>query len=691
MRLHTLKLYNFRPFFKDVQTIEFAQKTPQNVTIIIGNNGAGKTAILNALTWCLYEKFTEALGLPEYLVNRRAIAEAPIGGNISCWVAVSFDHGGKRYKLKRTKTVRKINDSGEIEPVDSNVVMQVTGEDGRSKEINNRDEIRTTINRILPEDLHRYFFFDGERIEHLQRPDKKKEIQSATSKLIGEEVLSRSINHLDSARKHFEQKLKNIGDTDTRDLIDKKQRLETEIEDIQNQLQETKQNIEELKTEKRTVEQHLREVRAVEDLQRRRDELNANQQTNRKRLEEIRRKLASEVSTKGYTVFLSSAIKKFKDKSSSLRLSGELPSPIKAHFIGALLDKGECICGRELAPGDVSYQKVQSLLDTAGLSNVEEVIIRTESDIDGLEKAKADLFILLDELQKERITIKEALSKIEDELDDIKEQLKNSPEEQARQLQDKLDEIEKTIEEEQEKSRDLEHRIKWLSTEIQNCAEEITKKQGLNSQQALVQRRIKTCLDAKQVLENIRTAVRAKFRSELSNKIRDIFTTITFKPYVPLLAEDYSLQLFEDDSYSLPVGASTGENQALSLAFIGAIIEQTKQWQRSSPLPGPDPTSFPIVMDSAFGNLDPIYRTRIVNKIPDIANQVVMLVTKAQWQNEVAEMSKSRIGKQYVITYSTPKPDAAEDSVQLLSAIYPLVRKTSFEFESSEIVEVKNS
>jgi len=46
------------------------------------------------------------------------------------------------------------------------------------------------IGRILPESLHRYFFFDGERIEQIVRSNKKAEIAEATKILLGVEVLN---------------------------------------------------------------------------------------------------------------------------------------------------------------------------------------------------------------------------------------------------------------------------------------------------------------------------------------------------------------------------------------------------------------------------------------------------------------------------------------------------------------------
>ena len=73
------------------------------------------------------------------------------------------------------------------------------------------------IGRVLPDELHSYFFFDGERIEKLVQPDSdtKKEIAPATKKLLGIEVLNRSINHLKRAKRSLENEYKKIGDAET--------------------------------------------------------------------------------------------------------------------------------------------------------------------------------------------------------------------------------------------------------------------------------------------------------------------------------------------------------------------------------------------------------------------------------------------------------------------------------------------
>ena len=55
MLLTSLKLKDFRQF-KGEQTINFAAGSDKNVTIILGENGSGKTSLAQAFTWCLYGK-----------------------------------------------------------------------------------------------------------------------------------------------------------------------------------------------------------------------------------------------------------------------------------------------------------------------------------------------------------------------------------------------------------------------------------------------------------------------------------------------------------------------------------------------------------------------------------------------------------------------------------------------------------
>src|SRR5919199_6163119 len=100
MKLTSIKLCNFRQFYGKTPEI-FLSSGTQNTTIIHGNNGAGKTTILNAFTWVLYEKFSAAFSSEDQLVNKRAIAEVKYKAPVECWVELGFEHNKKCYQVRR--------------------------------------------------------------------------------------------------------------------------------------------------------------------------------------------------------------------------------------------------------------------------------------------------------------------------------------------------------------------------------------------------------------------------------------------------------------------------------------------------------------------------------------------------------------------------------------------------------------
>ena len=187
----------------------------------------------------------------------------------------------------------------------------------------------------------------------------------------------------------------------------------------------------------------------------------------------------------------------------------------------------------------------------------------------------------------------------------------------------------------------------------------------------------------------MRTRLEQQFRDSLEQKVGEIFSSISFTPYIPKLNNNYELTLVENTSgISIPVAASTGENQILSLSFIGGIINRVKEWSQQNTLIGPDSSTFPIVMDSPFGSLDQIYRKQVAKALPQLANQLVILVTKTQWRGEVATEITNLTGKKYVLVYNSPKPDCQKDWIQLSGVNYPLVKPSDNQFEYTEIVQV---
>ena len=684
MKLTSIKLCNFRQFYGKTPEI-FLSSGAQNTTIIHGNNGAGKTTLLNAFTWVLYEKFSAAFSSEDQLVNKRAIAEARNKDPVECWVELGFEHGDKRYQVRRVCRAYKTEAGVDLSKTE--LYLQIAGDDGRWLLPQQLPE--DIIGRILPVSLHQYFFFDGERIEQIVRSDKKSEISEATKTLLGVEVLNRSIKHLKEAKKTLEAELAAIGDSETKNLLKEQGKLEQESERLSKRQVEIEQELENQGELKKTIGNRLLEVSGAEELQNLRDELEVREKLLREQLKQAKDALKRAISTRGYTVLLPEVTAEFRAIVDDLRNKGELPVGIKRQFVGDLLDKQRCICGAKLIEGSHAHKQVSAWIDKAGIADVEETAIRMSAQVDEIDKQVPEFWEEVDRQQDNIAKWRTELSGIETQLDDIKKKLRSFPNEDISQLQKRLDETE-------EKIRDLtlekganQQQIARLSSDIEAKAKQIAKHKTNESKQELAQRRIAATQEAIERLTEVRSRLDTQFRSSLEKRVQEIFTSISFTPYIPKLSEKYELTLVENTAgQETIVAASTGENQILSLSFIAGIIDQVREWIQENTLMGPDSSTFPIVMDSPFGSLDEVYRRQIAKTLPKLANQLVVLVTKTQWRGEVEQEMMKHIGKEYVLTYNSPKPDCEEDSIELGGVRYPLVRQRPNEFEYTEIVEV---
>ncbi|HBB35076.1 MAG TPA: ATP-binding protein [Cyanobacteria bacterium UBA8803] len=684
MKLMSIRLYNFRQFYGKTPEIILGSGE-RNTTVIHGNNGAGKTTLLNGFTWVLYEKFSAAFASEDQLVNKRAISEAKLRESVECWVELGFEHHSKRYQAKRL--CRAYKTEAGVEQGKSELYLQIAGDDGRWLLPQQLPE--DIIGRILPATLHQYFFFDGERIEQIVRSDKKSEIAEATKTLLGVEVLNRAIKHLKEAKKSLEAELTLIGDSQTKQLLKEQEQLEQESQQLANRQQEIERELGHQDELKRTLGDRLLELSGAKELQQLRDELQAQERTIREQLKQSQEAQKRAISTRGYTVLLSEATAQFREIVNELRSQGELPVGIKQQFVKDLLQSQCCICGGELIEGTHAHNQVAAWMDKAGMADVEETAIRLGVQMDEIEKQTPEFWQEVDRQQANLAQGRTELSRIETQLDDIKKKLRNFPDEDIIQLQKRLDETEDKIRELTLEKGANQQQIERLITDAESKAKQIAKHKMNESKQALAQRRIGATQDAIERLIEVKARLENQFRTSLEKRVQEIFTSISFTPYIPKLSDKYELTLVETTAgQENMVAASTGENQILSLSFIGGIINRVREWIQDHALMGPDSSTFPIIMDSPFGSLDEIYRRQIAKTLPQLANQLVVLVTKTQWRGEVAREMESYIGREYVLTYNSPKPDCEQDFIELAGTRYDLVRRSPNEFEYTEIVEV---
>lgn len=181
MILRRLSLDHFGIFKK--ASFNLVTDVDHPIVLVSGNNGAGKTSFLEALRIALHGRraFDVPIGEAEYLrmmTNRFHLGDR----SQTCAVTLEFDyidlHRIRKVVVERTWAVRRQHVAEALcVTLDGNTLMV--------------DEAEDLLTSVVPPEIARYFFFDGERIRELAEWEVEDEsaLFAAVSDLLGLGVL----------------------------------------------------------------------------------------------------------------------------------------------------------------------------------------------------------------------------------------------------------------------------------------------------------------------------------------------------------------------------------------------------------------------------------------------------------------------------------------------------------------------
>ncbi len=694
MILEKLTIDNFRQYLGR-QEMVFATGKAKNVTLIHGENGFGKTCFLNALLWGFYGRdgLTADLPKPENIIPDSVRENCGDPSAAVASIKINFKHGDQSYILLRSISLADERDSrGEKTKLE----LAIRRTDGQTFNTESR-EAQKIIDQMLPRDLRELVFFNGERIDHFAMEENAEDVRDAVRGLLGLKLIAQTIDDLKSqnVRGKLRTELRENTDQETADLLATQARLENDLLSNRNGLAACRKNQAACAEELATISNRLEANREAHQLQQRRSVLDAELADRQKALQELEKRLSELLANDAYTLFCTELVSKGKSITHRLRAEGRIPARVMNDFIHDLLKAEVCICKTHMPKGSEAWKNVEEQLTKAGDPEFNRAVGDLDKAIGVIEGSITQTRNNLGRLVEERSNAVNRIAQIHEELTDIKEQLGSKEDQEVHKLEDAREKAELRRDELLVEEGSLTTKIGVLETELENVAKQISAKQQKAAEAQRAQRRLERLEQVITLLEQILQLESEDLRTELGREVERAFRAISLHDYRLQLTDQFTLRLTKlipSDGGQVPVdvATSTGQRQVMSLVFIASLVALAKRRNEIPTilrdLQGGD---FPLVMDSPFGQLGKEFRSAVARHIPELAPQLIILVSSTQYAGDVErELGQSdRVGRRYILRYhASTKRDDANDKVTIAGREFTIFQKD--DTEHTQLTEV---
>ena len=200
MRIESIDIQNFRQYRNLI--FKFPCSSGQNdLHIIYAKNGVGKTNVLNAITWCLYDtemhlgdKYTASAILNNQQVQelRDHLQEGDNAiGDATVRILFSSDDAKEKIRFQRVGKFNVTNDA--VIPVSTEFsIMHFI--DGEWNSIDSEEETLSLVKKNVPEEIHEYIFFDGEHLENYFKAGQFENIKNGIEELTQAKIIEKAEN-----------------------------------------------------------------------------------------------------------------------------------------------------------------------------------------------------------------------------------------------------------------------------------------------------------------------------------------------------------------------------------------------------------------------------------------------------------------------------------------------------------------
>jgi DNA sulfur modification protein DndD len=646
MKLHHLTMTNFMPY-KGRTRLDFPTDEFRNVMLVFGDNMRGKTSLLNALRWAFYGR---ALGRHSQVIPLHEILnkDAATENEWTFEVHVEFDANGHVYDLRRRADKR------------STVMVPQRAEDFQTQVHLKKDGmpvqgdlVESEINAVAPEQVSRFFLFDGELLQEyetllIEGSEQGRQIKEAIEEVLGVPALIRGRDELGTllkaARKTQQKDLERVSGLDKfaqnqADLTTKQESFEKDLQNLVERLDGVRKERMKLDDEIESFQSvHSAKVKLDAYLERRKSiELYRDQ----KRTEKL------ELLSGAWRDLLEMKVSVRREQLEAQRR--DLTQQIKRQSVtedriaqlGKLLRTNECpTCKQSI--GNERRDTIGAELGTLegelqSLRDNTDALQAVSAQIEALNKIRGsnarDRIAQIDsDLQNHEVE----LTKIENEVERLRDEIHGydtADIARKRALKDEKVKEEGRLQFEIGERRKDIGKIKDELAVAQKTIEGMSQTRNQRSTA-----KAKICQGLERVFSESIERLRDRLRETVQEKANESFKKMTTQgAYRGLeINNNYGLSIIDDLGRKVTV-RSAGAEQVVALSLIDGLNRTGR-------------SAGPVVMDTPFGRLDLKHRDNILKYFPSVTSQFVLLVHSGEIrpEHDLAALSP-RIGGAYDI------------------------------------------
>ena len=471
MYLDSIEITNFRPFY-GTQKIDFGFNDLENLTIILADNGSGKTSLVNALTWCLYgEELHDVRNKSEPLYNLRAAKELESNENSINEVKVevkirfySFEDEKKKYfSIYRSLSFQKWGNGKWGDAFADHLIVDET-----DKDILEDGVAQNAINNKIPKEMFQYFFFNGATLSNYFKNESELSLKTSIEQISQVGLIDKVYDHLvktsDSINKRFNKK-KPKGSVNYNKLINEKmqeqQHKESEIKDNHNKIDIAIRNVNKCVEKLKQVDSGY-----VNELTQKRKNKESMEKKLKQNIKEDRKNYEKLILELFPIAVLFDELVDSINIADDARKKKTAPPQIERDLLNDILEDGFCICGVKLEDHPECVTELKKRLNNT--SKIKQEVFY--EDYYDLKKVLTKLKDLpkIESLRRSIKQNEENINEINIQINQISDELAEFDIEDVREYERQSQKNKKIIE-------DLRKRNKSLSADINTLKKDIEK------------------------------------------------------------------------------------------------------------------------------------------------------------------------------------------------------------------------